>query len=74
MGDVTVGILRKLMESLVESTMMYGEEILGCCRHLESIEQVQLRALKMFLEWAHFTPYCWKSGHYLLCGRQRCAV
>ena len=48
MGDVTVGIFRKLMESLVESTMMYGEEIWGCCRHLESNEQVQLCALKMF--------------------------
>ncbi len=28
--------------------MMYGVEIWGCSRHLESIEQVQLRALRMF--------------------------
>ena len=61
MGDVTVGIFRKLMESLVESTMMYGAEIWGCSRHLVPIEQVQLLVLRMFLEWAHFTPrrpYC----------------
>ena len=28
--------------------MMYGAEVWGCSRHLESIEQVQLRALRMF--------------------------
>ena len=57
MDDVTVGIFRKLIESLVESTMMYGAEVWD----LVPIEQVQLRALRMFLEWAHFTPsylYC----------------
>ena len=48
MGEVTVAVFRKLMESLVESTMMYGAEVWGCSRHLESIEQVQLRALRMF--------------------------
>ena len=48
MDDVTVGIFRKLMESLVESTMMYRAEIWGCSRHLKSIEQVQLWALRMF--------------------------
>ena len=61
MGEVTVGIFRKLNESLVESTMMYGAEVWGCSRQLVPIEQIQLRALRMFLEWAHFTPrhlYC----------------
>ena len=48
MGEVTVAVIRKLMESLVESTMMYGAEVWGCSRHLESIEQVQLCALRMF--------------------------
>ena len=48
MGDVTVGIFRKLMESLVESVMMYEAEIWGCSRHLVSIEQVQLCALRIF--------------------------
>ena len=47
-GDMTVGIARKLMGSLVESTLMYGAEIWGCSRHLEAIEKVQLRALRMF--------------------------
>ena len=48
MGDVTAGSFRKLMESLVESTMMYGAEVWGCSRQLVPIEQVQLRALRMF--------------------------
>ena len=47
-GDLTVGITRKLMGSLVESTLMYGAEIWGCSRHLGVIEKVQLRALRMF--------------------------
>ena len=47
-GDVGIRIFRKLWGSLVESSMMYGVEIWGCSRHLEPIEQVQLRALRMF--------------------------
>ena len=46
-GDVAIGIFRKLMESLVKSGMLYGAEIWGC-RNLESIEQVQLWAFRMF--------------------------
>ena len=60
MGDATVRVSRKLMESLVESTMMYGAEIWGCSRHLVPIKQVQLCALRMFFG-VHFTPrhlYC----------------
>ena len=44
-GKMTVGIFRKLMGSLIESTLIYGAEIWGCSRSLEAIEQVQLRAL-----------------------------
>ena len=47
-GEVGIGIFRKLWGSLVESSMMYGVEIWGCSRHLEAMEQVQLRALRMF--------------------------
>ena len=47
-GDVGVGIFKKLMSALVDSTMLYGFEIWGCMRNLESIEQVQLRAFRMF--------------------------
>ena len=36
------------MSALVDSTMLYGVEIWGCMRNLESIEQVQLRAFRMF--------------------------
>ena len=45
---MTIRIARKSMGSLVESTLMYGTEIWGCSTHLEAIEKVQLRALRMF--------------------------
>ena len=47
-GDVGIGVFKKLMSVLVDSTMLYGVEIWGCMRNLESIEQVQLRAFRMF--------------------------
>ena len=47
-GDIGVGTFRKLMSSLVESTMLYGAEIWGSNRNLEGVEQTQLRALRMF--------------------------
>ena len=42
---MTVGKYRKLMGSLVESTLMCGAETCGCSRHLEAIKQIQLCAL-----------------------------
>ena len=48
LDDVEVGMFRKLMSSLVESTMLYGAEIWGCNRDLEKIEQVQMRVLRLF--------------------------
>ena len=53
-GDVGIGIFKKLMSALVDSTMLYGVEIWGCMRNLESIEQVQLWAFRMFLGWARY--------------------
>ena len=48
LGDIEVRVFRKLMSSLVESTMLYGAEIWGCNRDLEKIEPVQMRALRLF--------------------------
>ena len=48
LGGVGVGVFRKLMSSLVESTMPYSAEISGCNWDLEKIEQVQMRALRLF--------------------------
>ena len=48
LGDIGVGTFRKLMTSLVESTMLYGAKIWGCNRNMEGVEQIQLRALRMF--------------------------
>ena len=36
------------MSVLVDSTMLYGVEIWGCMRNLESIKQIQLQAFCMF--------------------------
>ena len=36
------------MSALVDSVMLYGVEIWGCTRGLEAIEQVQMRAFRMF--------------------------
>ena len=47
-GGVRVGIFKKLMSALVDSTMLYGAEIWGCIRSVEAIEQVQLCAFCMF--------------------------
>ena len=47
-GDVEVGVFKKWMSALADSTMLYGAEIWGCMRNLVSIEQVQLQAFCMF--------------------------
>ena len=46
LGDMGVG---KLMASLAETTMLYESEIWGCNWDLEKIDQVQMRALRLFL-------------------------
>ena len=48
LGDIGVGVFRKLKSSLVETTMLYGSEIRGCNRDLEQTEKVQMRALRLF--------------------------
>ena len=44
---MTIGICKELIESLVESSMMYEIEIWGCGRYLEAIKHVQ-RVLYIF--------------------------
>ena len=41
-------MFKKLMSALVDLTMLYGDEIWGCMRNLESIEQIQQWAFRMF--------------------------
>ena len=48
LGGVQIGTFKKLVASLVESTMMYGVEIWGCNRNLETLQQVQLKAARLF--------------------------
>ena len=48
MGGVEVGTFKRLMSSIVESTMMYGAEVWGCNRNVETLQQVQLKAARLF--------------------------
>ena len=47
-GGVEVGTFKRLMSSIVESTMMYGAEVWGCNRNVETLQQVQLKAARLF--------------------------
>ena len=40
---------KKLMEALVETVLLYGAQVWGDSRILEPVEQVQMRAVRIFL-------------------------
>ena len=49
---VTVGDLRgetfmKLLKLLVDSVLLYGAEVRDCCRQLDQIERVQMKAARI---------------------------
>ena len=46
----------KLLEAMVESVLLYGEEVWGCCKRTEALEQVQLRAARIFLGVGQWHP------------------
>ena len=48
-GRVEKRNIWKLLEMLADSVVMYGAEVWGCCRQLGEVEQVQLRAMRIFL-------------------------
>ena len=39
---------KKLVDARVQSVLLYGAEVWGCLRRLESLEQVQLRAFRSY--------------------------
>ena len=39
----------KLLEAMVESVLLYEAEVWGYCKQMEALEQVQLRAARVFL-------------------------
>ena len=47
-GEVNGKSFMQLMQSLVESMLLYGAEIWGCHRKLDGLNQLQLRALRIF--------------------------
>ena len=44
------------MEALVDSVLLYGADVCGCCRQLQEVEQVQLRGYRVFLGVNHLHP------------------
>ena len=50
MGDVMRGgTFGKLLEMLVGLVLLYGVEVWGCGRQLKPIEEVQMRAVRIFM-------------------------
>ena len=66
--------------ALVDSTMLYGVEIWGCRRSLETIEQVQLCAFRMLFGVSTLHPkaslmiWRWSSASSVGGKREVCAV
>ena len=48
-GEVRGATFVRLMESLVESVLLYGAEVWGCGAQLGPVENVQMRAARIFL-------------------------
>ena len=48
-GEVKGSTFMKLMEMLVESVLLYGAEVWGCGGQLRAVENVQMRAARIFL-------------------------
>ena len=48
-GEVRRGTFGKLLEMLVGLVLLYGVEVWGCGRQLKPIEEVQMRAVRIFM-------------------------
>ena len=48
-GEVKGGTFGKLLEMLVGSVLLYGAEVWSCVRQLKPIEEVQMRAVRIFM-------------------------
>ena len=49
----------KLLEVLVGSVLLYGVEVWGCGRQLKPIEEVQMRAVRLFMGVGRLHPLAW---------------
>ena len=67
MVGVEVRTFKRLLSSIVESTMMYGAEVWGCNRNVETLQQVQLKAARLFLVLAPATQGCPCCGSWETC-------
>ena len=50
-GEVRGETFRRLLEMLVGSVLLYGVEVWGCERQLGPVENVQMRAVRIFMGW-----------------------
>ena len=48
-GEVRGGTFGKLLEMFVSSVLLYGVEVWSCVRLLKPIEEVQMRAVRIFM-------------------------
>ena len=48
-GEVKGESFMRLLEALVDSVLLYGAEVWGCCRQTDPLVQVQLQATRVFL-------------------------
>ena len=55
-GGVRGGTFGKLLEMLVGSVLLYGVEVWGCGRHLKPIEEVQMRAVRIYMAVGRLHP------------------
>ena len=60
-GEVQGDSFVKLLEAMVESVLLYGAEVWGCCKWTDALEQVQLRAARIFLGFGRLHPE-WPSN------------
>ena len=55
-GDGCRGTFRKLMELLVHSALLYGAEAWDCIGRMDALDQLQMRAHRIFFVLANTIP------------------
>ena len=55
-GDLHIGMYRKLMAAMVDIVVMYGAEVWECLGKLQIVEHLQMRGFRMFLGVSRYHP------------------
>ena len=56
-GEVRGETLRRLLEMLVGLVLLCGVEVWGCGKQLRLVENVQMRAVRLFMGWGGCTHW-----------------